>query len=320
MRLIYFLCLILHSISYAQNLNDLLNDKNVTWVAEGYQDIVSERLLLEADKMNNVLLLKFINREELITEPFLKSLIENAILRDKIPIYKDEKCIEPMDKWDFKVRNEKHYAYSPEDTPGLCVIRSKPDVFFHRLYQTYYYDKERAKFGVLNNAIALIGCLSDEKSNNIIYEPICWIKVKNIEMPYNLENKDIAWAALLSETDNKICFEGQHKTIRELKMVEKEPTKHCLEFIKKSTSVPIFGSNDKELKFPLDSLERNETLKNIEEENIKYYGLNLNQTWYWNDNKNQLEIYLNSIGIIAGIYDENDKFKFNRTIFYQRND
>jgi hypothetical protein len=309
----------------AQQLEDLLQNQNITWVAEGYQDIITEAITNKNDTMNYIIPLKFIsNQEDKEGEDFgdrpFSYLLINAINEGKTPIYKDEKCNIQIDKSTIINCDTVIICFPSDDYKGtgreiICTYPDPNQILFYRLYQTYYYDSLNVKFVIKNNAMAL---MTYDDDIGISTGPLCWVKISDLTKPHHLENKNITWAAKIIGRNSKINLIGQKKNVKGIKITETQPMQQYFSDLKRKVTIPIFERNDKTLKKPLESIKRYNILS--ETENIKCNGLNFIQKWYWNSKKSQVEIYLVATGIQASFYDEDKIYKYDAPVFYRRND
>ena len=96
LKLLFLLPLSILSLEMSAQIDDLLRNRDITWVAETYNDFLTEQAYKEeiGKEISRVIPLKFLNKNEAIMSEtaLLQNIIIYAILRGRMQCYKDMDC------------------------------------------------------------------------------------------------------------------------------------------------------------------------------------------------------------------------------------
>ena len=93
LKFLLFICIL--SAKLSAQIEDLIKDKNITWIAESYIDFMTEQAHQDSigKRLTRITRLKFLNpTEKYFEDDFVfQSIFINAVKSGKIAIFKDEK-------------------------------------------------------------------------------------------------------------------------------------------------------------------------------------------------------------------------------------
>jgi hypothetical protein len=329
---------ILCSKSTAQ-VDDLMRDKNITWIAETYNDFMSDKVVenVIGKRLNDVTTLKFINNTEGVSsEKFaLQQFILNAVKDKKLTIFKRADCKESMNyddicKFDSLVGSNNKIIVRRNEIP----VKNIP---FFRAHQILFYDSSKVQFGLRTLAIAIIGYIYDE-NNQVISKPVFWIKVADLTEQKHLSNSSITWAKRINFYNG---IDLRKDSIRILKQSDEYTPKYPLfRAFHKNDKVSFYKHNGTEITTRYSLAERKhffegrDTLETIDPTTYKtttkivyrcyptlgYDYLGLIQNWYWDDKKKRLEIWLSATSILKDVNDSEGNRLYKKPLFYRRTD
>lgn len=326
-------------------IDDLLRNKDITWVAESYNDFLTEQADEEqiGKAISRVTLLKFLNKTEaeMGEIAFLQKRLLFAVILERIPCYKDIDC---------KIENI-NWQPNPMDTilqidPTTYEEKVKvvyscfsfTNILFFRARQIVYYDSKKAQFGLQTLAVAPMVMDYHYKDGFRGWKPLFWIKVTDLKKKRQLIDKDITWAARMN-LSNGMSLTGSD--VKVLKSVgENIPIGHLFDVLEQNPKVPFYTveeSNPK-IKYTFEEryrlinyadtiiamnpntnkMEYKVVINKVKIDDIK--RLRLIQNWYWNDKKKRLEIWLMATSPMKDIKNEIGEFLFRQLLFYRRTD
>jgi hypothetical protein len=143
-------------------VEDLMKDKNITWIAESYNDFMTD-VTMEKElpkEISRLTSLKFLNiNEKILPESFvLETLLMEAVKNPNSVIYKDANCQNPI-LYDSICEFESIcQMFDPDQSyKGPKFFRHEPNpesVVFFKAHQILYYDSKKVQFGLRTIAIA----------------------------------------------------------------------------------------------------------------------------------------------------------------------
>jgi Gliding motility associated protein GldN len=322
-------------------VDDLMRDKNITWIAESYNDIVTDQAL--EGKINSatnfVIPLKYVNiTEGSVSEEFtLQNIILEAVKNGQLKIYQDENCkietsydaICPHDS----ISSVNPYTYEYEVKVMAVLPFIKLSLF--QAHQILFYNAKKAQFNLRTLGIAFM-----IKSYGIkdLY-PLFWIKATDLSKKRRLLNKSITWAKRL--TKGLDISADSSKILK--KTTHNEP---LLSFYSalfgEKIKIPIYKPNGTEMKTKFSQSEKRELFSrmqidtidaidpttyetktkivysNLNNDDLKY--LQVIQNWYWNDKKKRFEIWLAATAPLRKVYNGVGEIMFKVPYFYRRTD
>jgi hypothetical protein len=348
LRLRFLLPLSILCLQMTAQVEDLMRDKNITWIAESYNDFLTDASAEEkiGKRISGVRLLKFYNPngEDMPEEFVLQNFILELAKTDKLAIYKDDKCTQPttygkasgsVDTIDL----EDVTTYETKTcTMGKGWIRDEQILFF-RAHQILYYDSSKVQFGLRTLSIAPMMKQTDEAGVIVAWKPLFWMKVTDLVEKRHLSDESIIWAKRMS------LFNGVPFNADSVKILKKTddnmPISHLCQAVLTNPQIPFYETNSIEIKTQCTKVERMEifiqrdTVVSIEpihyeaEKNkvnireIKVADmkeLKLIQNWYWDDKKKQFQIWLLATGPLIDVTNFEGEFLFKRPLFYRRTD
>jgi hypothetical protein len=323
-------------------VEDLMKDKNITWIAEYYNDIVTDQMMEGkiSSATNFVTPLKYINiTEGAASEDFtLQTIVLDAVKNGQLKIYQDENCkIETS--YDAICRHDSiasvnpyTYEFEVKVTTGLHGINA---FSIFRCHQILFYNAKKAQFNLRTLGIAFM-----IKSYGIGDSyPLFWIKTIDLTKKGRLSSKSITWAKRvtkgldISADSSKILKKTTHN----------EP---LLSFygalFSEKIKIPIYKPNGTEMKTKFSQSEKRELFSrmqidtidtidpttyeaktkivysNLNNDDLKY--LQVIQNWYWNNKKKRFEIWLAATAPLRKVYNGVGEIMFKVPYFYRRTD
>ena len=348
LKTLFLLPLSILSFKMTAQMDDLLKNKDIIWIAETYNNFQTSESDDEmiGKNLNRVSLLKFLNLKE---QPNLdeKFAFQNMLLiatgNKQITCYADEDCKIEHPNWysgtdtimqidPTTYKEELKVVYSSIWAGSFSVFRAR---------QIIYYNTKNAQFGLRTLAIAPM----DKKWRNgkLVDVPYFWIKVTDLAKKRKLTDNNITWAAQMRLHKG---FELNPDSIKILKKTSDfEPIRSLFQTFSKNPKIPFYKDfmlNEKwemverkrflmapdsmdlaeSSKFPTfrpyDKNEPKLVPKQIKVEDI--HRLKLIQNWYWNEEKKRLEIYLVAVAPLKDIKNGQGEFQYFEPLFYCRTD
>ena len=356
-KILILLPLSIFNFILSAQVEDLMRDKNITWIAETYNDFQLEeaREKLSRQTFNTVTPLKFMDTQEgNFSEAIaFQEMFTEMLSNRKLPIFEDDYCKKrTMLGW----RIDSITKIDPVTFKTTLVTAITKDNFrvhdfsFFRAHQIIFYNAKKAQFGMRTLAVAPMRKNWNYLPDSIMYLPAFWIKIQDLRKKRRLNDKNIAWAMRLKLSKGFLLIETKPKNgevyTKILKIISEDmPVGHFLETVKTNPKIPFyqtFHSRDKS-KYSLKDrqlvLTQVDTIQQINPDTYEmklvitkaiktvkdFPRLRLVQNWYWNSRKNRLEIYLVAAVPVEDMYEDNMelKQKYRREpvpILYRRND
>jgi hypothetical protein len=187
MKILHFLILVplsILSLRSTAQVEDLMQDKDITWIGAFTSDFVLEgyKALDTSFPINSAYLLKYLetkthNFDEEETPFYYKLNYRNSPIR-----YSDSMCIFPLKAFTGADTIETINPITNEKVSKIIFrcFYVPPTPRYYRAAQILYYNKKRANFGLKTLAIGLIVDKHDETGEIIGEENEGWLKPKNI--------------------------------------------------------------------------------------------------------------------------------------------
>jgi Gliding motility associated protein GldN len=347
LQLLFLLPLsILCSKSTAQ-VDDLMRNKNITWIAESYNDFTTDASAEEkiGKRISGSKLLKFYNPTEgdMPEEFFLQYLILELAQNKKISIYKDDKCTQPVSYEIASGGIDTSTLHDPTTYETKCTLgRGYVDIeslIFFRAHQIFYYDSAKIQFGLRTLAIAPMRREANERGETIGWMPLFWIKVTDLKEKRNLSDESVTWAKRMILTNGVLLKTDSVKVLKTFG--ENEPVASLFHAIKKKPEIPFYDPYYGSIKTEFSATRRadfftaKDTAKpfdietyNSDEHHFPTSGIKVTdakalrilQNWYWDDKKQQIEIWLSAVAPLIEVKDEAGEFLYKYPLFYRRTD
>ena len=318
-------------------VEDLMRDKNITWMVESYNDFMTDYVAEEqlGKKMSRAKLLKFCNPSEVgMDEEFtLQELILELAKANTLPIYKDDQCTQPT-SYDSAsadidtVTDIKRYEW--RCSLGIGILTAESFLFF-RVRQVLYYDSVNVQFGLRTLAIAPMRRQYNQIGETVAWKPLCWMKVTDLKEKRNLSDESITWAKRLELMDGVSLQSDSVKILKQ--MSDSTPVTALFKALTDNPKIPFYNNDNATPRVKLSPQERAIFLTQKERNVIvddKLLGevikarpikeLRIVQNWYWNNKKKQLEIELTAVGPLMDIRSDAGEFLYKIPIFYRRTD
>lgn len=339
LKILFLLPLSILSLKMTAQINDLLKNKDITWIAETYNDFLMNEALASKinGKTSRSMPLKLVNKKEetIDDNTAIMQWLATAIESGKILIYRDSNCTERLNPHNFwstdSISQINPYTHEIEIkvTPNHVNLEL---ISSFRARQIVYYNARKAQFGIRTIAIAPIYAMPYRTP---IYFPIFWFKAKDLNKTQRLSKKNITWASRMSFVNGLSIHSDSVKILK--KVAEGMPLTHLFSAVKTNRRLPFYQNGTsiglrKKISFEerknmfshtdtlriLDPLTYEESYKTITEETkpSECESLQLIQNWYWNDRKKRLEIYL----VATAPLKNSDFGSFKIPLFYCRTD
>ncbi len=327
-------------------IDDLLRNKDITWVAESYNDFSTEQAHEEkiGKTINFVTPLKFLNKTEaeVYETAVFQDILLNNVKEGKVQIYKDADC-----KHDISYNDVCHFDTVNIQDPinyeeKVRVVRNEPfpeQILFFRTRQVVYYNAKEAQFGLRTLAVGPMTKVLNNEGILIDWKPLFWIKVTDLTKKRKLTESNITWAARMKMSNGiALTEENEVKVLK--KVGDNMPMSHLFNVLEQNPKVPFYTveeSNPKmkytfEERFRLinyaDTIIEINPISNKSAYKIVRYKMKMDdikrlrlvQNWYWNDKKKRLEIYLMATAPMKDVNNEAGELLFKQPLFYRRTD
>jgi Gliding motility associated protein GldN len=350
MKNLFCAIFILITLNANAQFEDLINDKNVAWVAESSIDIRLDMLhdeqlksMFEETKYgfnNSLSILKFQDqRSEQEREEgylFFTNILLEAAKNKQITAYSDSLCHDPIDILACMSHNDT-IVFS-ETEPPLIVknLIQSDEIKLFRAHQITSYSPENGQWNSKTISIAPLKMVKDESGKFIAWKPIFWMKVDNKKA--NLNSSNITWAVRTRtkgiESDLQLNATKLHKKALETPML------HFLDLAINNKKMRLYPWDNWEKGQPYSLKDRQNIFTKIDtilvidpitnEEKLKisesHFDVNsvnsmrLIQEWVWDNKRKSLSIIILGIAPLAPIKNEEGKLLFFAPSFYQRFD
>jgi hypothetical protein len=328
-------------------VDDLMRDKNITWIAESYNDVVTDQVMEGkiSSATNFVTPLKYVNLAEgnASEEFILQNIVLEAVKKGELNIYRDCDCKIATTYNDICTHdtitqiNPNTYETENKIVAGLSWSRQFT-VF--RSHQIFFYNAKKAQFGLRTIAIAAIQPEYDGEGKGTIvsWTPLFWIKVADLGKKRKLSEVSITWAKRLTFKKG-VVFRGSDSS-RILKQTEVgAPMKSMFATLKTKAKIQFYSPEKWQSGVPLKLSERIDLLESVDTVSaidpithlmsnkiiVKEMSpdivnhLQSIQNWYWDDKKKRLEIYLVATVPFVDVKNEAGDFLFRLPLFYRLN-
>jgi hypothetical protein len=362
LKILFLLPLSILSLKMAAQVDDLLKNKDITWVAEVYNDFQTSESHTEiiGKSLSRVTLLKFLNNEKkTINERFsFQTMLLHALSEKKITTYKDEDCKIKNPDWasgydSLVVIDPTTYK---EDLKLVTRCIWVGDFLVFRARQIVFYNAKNAQFGLKTLAIAPMD--KKQREGKIVDVPYFWMKATDLAAKRQLMDDNITWAAQMN------LFQGfDVKKARVLKSTDTSmPMEHFIKVFELDEQKKFFKANsdmvpdmyknwsafyqENDLVTPnpesipyllnistRDGLVNGRDTVNVMEGNLSKIKvittrinlaninrLRLIQEWYWDDQKQELNIRLAAVAPLHEIRNAIGEYFFSVPMFYRRTD
>jgi Gliding motility associated protein GldN len=344
MRTLLFAILLAYlPIASNAQIDDLLNDKNISYVATfetehdfrlGNRLFKSQLQLLKAPTPTSDGCVDF------VSDNWLSHWLLDGMAQGKHQAFKD---IELLEKYDQKVLNSRITSIdtvitfdAATYTETVQVIRnemSADDIKSFKTSQAIFYDKKSGNFQTRLLAIAPMVNKTDNNGKVVGSEPIAWLAMDGkLLNGFSAQSPDAAWAVLLLDRTNVLetsklsVKKDEGKLSFALRVFQeamsmKHPAEStqgygCGEKLTKKDLENMLAPIDTVITFdPATSKETVQVIKN-EFNPADLKQVMLAQEWYYDSRRNRVVNRLKSVAPIQDIHDENGNFLYTKLMFY----
>ena len=185
-KLVLFSLLWLSAFPLFAQIDDLLKNKDITWVAEISTDfIVDNPDLAEEKDLNRIRTIKLLPNLKvsgIYDRLEFSYIIHNAIKTDKIRFYADSTCQNRIYAKTLIRLDTVSPCFAP--TPVSFVLYQFceiEDLKTFRVRQIIFYNAKNFQFGLRTLAFAPLQKIINEAGDSIDTKPLCWIKAEDIQ-------------------------------------------------------------------------------------------------------------------------------------------
>lgn len=324
-------------------VEDLMRNKNITWIAESYNNFLTDSLIPMVEekigkRISGATMLKFYNpaAEDMPEEFVLQNFILELAKKEKLPIYKDDKCTQSVsyDIASGKIDTDSvgQIVYELKCTMGKGMLFCE-NILFFRAHQILYYDSANEQFGL--RTLALAPMVKNYKDSLSAWRPLFWIKVDDLKEKRNLSDESITWAKRMTLINGVALKADSVKILKQ--MNDSLPIASLFQAVLTKPNIPFYRPDSLPSRVKYTFIERQklftqrDTLTCISLEPAfkiinndihpkDVVGLRLIQNWYWDDTKKRLEIYLVATAPLKNITNEAGEFLYKQPLFYRRTD
>ena len=311
------------------------------WSAEIEQDWVVDIPSLETENdsgITTVKLLRSVKNDYSVSSPFLADLFFDALVDEKIPVFKDAALTIPTDMTEVYPGKELVWTVDPEtfeEKQSLVWVEPFPIYDFKawRLRQTVTYHRKNAVWSTKVLAVAPLVTLKNDRGDSVGLRPLCWFRPENTRP--DLRSDDVVWAKTTAGVQQKnevpvdlLSPPENSDSLPKLLVALKDMAENDLD-------VPLFDSGDEHLLSPGERsslISRSDTFiycftegPNGESTGVIRYdvldnihSIRLVQSWYWDDRRRRLSVCLDAVAPMQNIFDNEGNFRFSRPLFYMR--
>ena len=244
LKILFLLPLSILSFKMTAQIDDLLKNKDITWVAEISSDfIVDNPEKAEAKNLNRIRILKITPKAvKYHTDDSLifHRIVADAVNNRNVTLYRDSFCVYRYDGIDT-IETIDPMTYETK----IRIIKSQPhlevkDIQGIRVRQILFYDAKQAQFGLKTLAFAPLSILYSLKGDTIrCCVPHFWLKAKDLESPPNIADNNISWVQALNQHQG---FDLKNAHI--LKSTDTSmPIEHLINIFEKDESKQFFKAN-----------------------------------------------------------------------------
>jgi hypothetical protein len=338
-RLIFIIIIIVCISAVQAQKEALLQNKNIVWAKEATRDFAFEAYMGPEIDLGYNSLLKYINpiSKDNRKEMTILNHVFNDFAKNKKLFFKDADCKTPFSDEDFTAVRDT-ISYTDETTKEkITQIQTynfdRDHIVAFRAKQIYYYDTQKAKFGVMPLAVAPLMQNQITAGNDTInkYRPIFWIKATELEKDLDVEEKNVTWAASITNGNHYLFNDSLTKSYKFLKNQVLTPQKSYIEHLKAHQEIPIYKTMDLDEKFPNVGLLLTRPAEDIEINDVslmeslvpegdirEFEGLTTIQKWYWDSTKKQLSCYLEGVGLNHVDISSNIRYNHGYALFFTK--
>lgn len=323
-------------------IDDLLRNKDITWVAETYNDFIIDESRLDQNdtKTSRTNPLKFINSsEEVLDDRFaIQEWIVAAARNEKLRIYTDSDCLNLLNVnhiWS----QDSIYVVNPNTLEfEIKVVPNHIDperIVGFKARQYVYYNAKKGRFDMRTVAVAPIFIFNYSKGDSLLQRchPLFWFKPQDLTRSQRLSKRSITWARRM-DFSSGISMNADSLTI--LKHTSKtNPIDDLLTVFENKSRTPFYKreeglnpskrisfDNRKKILWQTDTVpvvDSVGSILNYEVQKTRLQSqqvthLQLIQNWYWNDRRKRLEIYL----VATAPLEDRFYWGYKMPLFYRR--
>jgi hypothetical protein len=334
--------LLFNALPLFAQVDDLLKNKDINWVAEITTDLILDNPDSAVEKqLNRIRTLKLLPNQKVSggDDRFEFSyIIHNLIKADKIPFFADSGCQKRVFMKDISILDT---ALCSGIEPNFYTIKEhiilsfyQPEEFnVFRVRQIVYYNAKKVQFGLRTLAFAPLVNHYCRDGDSFDLKPVCWIKAEDIEKRPKLSSNDIIWARTFA------TYKGfDIKKAKILKQTSDDmPMLHFLNAAEKDSNKFFFSGESffgmQKISYANINLlfqTRRDTISDIS----GFYGsiletpfdksaiknLRLVQEWFWDERKQKLSIRFVAVAPMKDITNEAGEHMYWQPLFYRRVD
>jgi Gliding motility associated protein GldN len=348
LKILFLIPLSILSLKMAAQVDDLLKNKDITWVAETDNDfLVDEAVNIHGEeRLNYATSLKYINQQNAINEEkfALYEWLFSAFESGELPIFKDALCTKRYTSKVLWGADSVTFIDPKTDKNRVEVVINKPN-FNHnitllRAKQIVYYNAKKAQFGMRTLAMAPIHVYKvydDNRQSTTYHLPLFWFKAKDLNKIQRLSKKNITWAKRIGFLKGLSVNSDSIKILKNTQGTT--PMNHLLTTFETNPKISFYRQEKSNPTRKIDFSERKtlfisrDTIVHWKDNDPKpefeiinndltasdLLRLQLLQNWYWNNRKKRLEIRLIAAAPMKEIYFWTD-FAYSLPMFYRRTD
>ena len=153
LKLLFLLPLSIMSLNMSAQIDDLMRNKDITWIAETYIDFVfdeSEDKQLGGNIPNSVIVLKYLNnkQEDIDEKTAINEWLSEAVESGRLIIYEDDNCTKPC-SMHAVLGADTLIALDPNTYEERLIVQEKNirnyKVSLFRAKQIVYYNAKKAQ-------------------------------------------------------------------------------------------------------------------------------------------------------------------------------
>ncbi|MCF8244821.1 MAG: hypothetical protein K9J37_10935 [Saprospiraceae bacterium] len=342
MRNLLFVLLFLLPISLSAQLDDLLKNPDVSYVATF--EVEHDFRLSTKRETSDLQLLKFYNpkngcadfsTDNWLAQWMLKGMYDGIYKAyesaDLSAIVTHSTLLNKISTIDTVIT---FYPETYEEVMQVVKNELNPaDIKSFRTLQAIYYDKKSSSYQTRLLAIAPMVNMTDPLGKMLGTTPLAWLAMDG-KLPngFSAQNPDVAWAALLLDMGNpltisklKVKKNDSKKTFSEQLFQEAASMKHLVESSEGYNCTQILSSNDLEqmltsidtiIAFDIKTYEEKvQIVKNhLNPNEIK--TICLAQEWYYDNLRKMLANRLKAVGPVVDVTDETGAFLYSKILYY----
>jgi Gliding motility associated protein GldN len=348
LRLFCLLPLSILCLKMTAQVEDLTQDKSITWIAESYNDFFANaRIAEELNEGRNKA--KLIESYDFTEENAPENCgLQHAILKaakeGKFSLYADGDCNKPISYDELCLKDTIVEENLISKKIEMRVVVHEPITAIHRLlflraHQIVYFDTQKVQFGLRTLAIAIMIRAFNKEDQPSGFRPYFWIKANDLLEKYNLSDDAITWMKTVELRNGVALASDNVKILKQIN--DSVPIAPLFQAVLTKPNIPFYRPDSLPLwvKYTFAETQKlfirrdtacsgidpdpNQTKLTIINSDIyptDIVGLRLIQNWYWDDKKKRLEIYLVATAPLKNVNNEAGEFLFRQALFYRRTD